>query len=259
MKQTPIRLKQKLSPKAAAAKKRRDIAMAKTPARKAKKAENQRIGQRSDSDLHHTGSAVKRVSIKDNRGNFGKGTKNETKGSGFKMRSGNKTSFIMMGSSSPMKEIDYEANIAANLAARAPRRHDSLADAQEYISSGQANLDQLGIERTFRGQRQWRDAEGNWVGISSRTAGGKTTYHAPEWAKLESPIGVELASKQDRSRINRDPIGRPNPYLTGGTGLNIGRGNRSYGGGNYDMQSQATGTGVQQGYMSAFTKKKKRK
>ena len=71
--------KQKLSPKAAAAKKERDIAMAKTPARKAKKAENQRIGQRSDSDLHHSGSgAPTRVSIKNNRGNFGKGTRKES-------------------------------------------------------------------------------------------------------------------------------------------------------------------------------------
>ena len=43
---SPIKLtKQKLSAKAAAAKKRRDIAMAKTPARKAKKAQNQRLGQ----------------------------------------------------------------------------------------------------------------------------------------------------------------------------------------------------------------------
>ena len=77
MKGSPIRLKQKLSPKAAAAKKRRDIAMAKTTDRKAKKAENQRLGQKPDSDLHHTGSAVKRVSIKNNRGNFGNGTKND--------------------------------------------------------------------------------------------------------------------------------------------------------------------------------------
>ena len=78
MKGTPFRLKQKLSPKAAAAKKRRDTLAAKSPARKAKKAENQRIGQRSDSDLHHTGSgAPMRVSIKNNRGNFGRGTKNE--------------------------------------------------------------------------------------------------------------------------------------------------------------------------------------
>ena len=78
MKSSPIRLKQKLSPKAAAAKKRRDIAMAKTPARKHKKAQNQRIGQRSDSDLHHTKSgAIKRVSINNNRGNYGRGTKNE--------------------------------------------------------------------------------------------------------------------------------------------------------------------------------------
>ena len=78
MKGTPFKLKQKLSPKASAAKAARDLAMAKTPARKAKKAQNQRIGQRSDSDLHHTKSgAVKRVSIKNNRGNFGNGTKKE--------------------------------------------------------------------------------------------------------------------------------------------------------------------------------------
>ncbi len=77
MKGSPIRLKQKLSPKATAAKKIRDKKAAMSPARKRKKAENQRIGQRSDSDLHHTGSTVKRVSIKNNRGNFGKGTKNE--------------------------------------------------------------------------------------------------------------------------------------------------------------------------------------
>ena len=77
MKSSPIKLKQKLSSKASAAKKKRDIEYAKSPARKRKKAQNQRIGQRSDSDLHHTGSAVKRVSIKNNRGNFGRGTKNE--------------------------------------------------------------------------------------------------------------------------------------------------------------------------------------
>ena len=78
MKSSPIKLKQKLSPKASAAKKKRDIEYAKSPARKRKKAENQRIGQRSDSDLHHTGSGAPiRVSVKNNRGNFGKGTKNE--------------------------------------------------------------------------------------------------------------------------------------------------------------------------------------
>ena len=63
MKSSPFTLtKQKLSKKAAAA----------------KKAQNQRVGQRSDSDLHHTKSGgLKRVSIKNNRGNFGKGTRNE--------------------------------------------------------------------------------------------------------------------------------------------------------------------------------------
>ena len=77
MKGTPFKLKQKLSKEAALKKAARDLAMAKTPVRRRKKAENQRIGQRSDSDLHHTGSGIKRVSIKNNRGNFSQGTKNE--------------------------------------------------------------------------------------------------------------------------------------------------------------------------------------
>ena len=79
MKSSPFKVtNQKLSKEAAAAKKKRDIATAKTPARRAKKAQNQRIGQRSDSDLHHTKNGeLKRVSIRNNRGNFGKGTRNE--------------------------------------------------------------------------------------------------------------------------------------------------------------------------------------
>jgi len=78
MKGTPFKLKQKLSPEAAKDKAARDLAMAKTPARRRKKAQNQRLGQRSDSDIHHTSNGkVKRTSIKNNRGNFGQGTKNE--------------------------------------------------------------------------------------------------------------------------------------------------------------------------------------
>tara|TARA_B100000886_G_C20001030_1_gene318060 strand:+ start:48 stop:290 length:243 start_codon:yes stop_codon:yes gene_type:complete len=78
MNSSPIKLKQKLTPKAADAKKKRDIATAKTPARKARKAQNQRLGQRSNSDIHHmSNGSVKRVSIKNNRGNFGRGTKKE--------------------------------------------------------------------------------------------------------------------------------------------------------------------------------------
>ena len=77
MKSSPIKLKQKLSSKASAAKKKRDTLAAKTPLRQKRKRENQARGQRSDSDLHHTGSGVKRVSITNNRGNFGKGTKSE--------------------------------------------------------------------------------------------------------------------------------------------------------------------------------------
>ena len=78
MKGTPFKLKQKLSKQAALKKAARDKKMAMSPARKAKKAENQRIGQRSNSDLHHTGSGAPiRVAIKNNRGNYGRGTKNE--------------------------------------------------------------------------------------------------------------------------------------------------------------------------------------
>jgi len=77
MKRTPFKLKQQLSKKAALKKAARDLAMAKTPARRLKKAQNQKLGQRSDSDLHHTGSGVKRISIKNNRGFYGKGTRTE--------------------------------------------------------------------------------------------------------------------------------------------------------------------------------------
>ena len=77
MARTPFKLKQQLSPLAAKDKAARDLAMAKTPARKLKKAQNQKIGQNGTTDLHHTGSSIKRVSIKNNRGNYGRGTKNE--------------------------------------------------------------------------------------------------------------------------------------------------------------------------------------
>ena len=65
---------QGLSRVALAAKRARDLAMAKTTDRKDKKAENQRIGQRSDSDLHHTKSGtVKRTSIAYNRATHDRG------------------------------------------------------------------------------------------------------------------------------------------------------------------------------------------
>ena len=77
MKSSPIKLKQKFSPIAKKAKHDRDVAAAKTPLRKKRKIENQAVGQNGHTDLHHTGSAIKRVSIKNNRGNYGRGTKNE--------------------------------------------------------------------------------------------------------------------------------------------------------------------------------------
>ena len=78
--------KQKLSEKAAAAKKARDLAYAKTPRRRKMKAENQRkrraaikSGQDiNGKDYDHT--KKKFVSVKSNRGGHGKGTKlNNTK------------------------------------------------------------------------------------------------------------------------------------------------------------------------------------
>ena len=69
---------QGLSPTALRAKRDRDLAAAKTPARQMKKAQNQREGQSSNSDIHHkSDGSIQRVSIKNNRGNFGNGTKNE--------------------------------------------------------------------------------------------------------------------------------------------------------------------------------------
>ena len=83
MKSSPIKLKQKLSPSAAKKKAARDLAYAKSPARRRKKAQNQMLDRRDGTvgdglDRHHTKSgAVKKVSIKNNRGNYGRGTKNE--------------------------------------------------------------------------------------------------------------------------------------------------------------------------------------
>jgi hypothetical protein len=78
--------KQKLSPKAAAAKKARDLKYAKTPRRTAMKAENQRKRRAAKKngqsvqgkDYDHTKKRF--TSVKANRGGHGKGTKaNNTK------------------------------------------------------------------------------------------------------------------------------------------------------------------------------------
>ena len=50
--------------------------------RGAKKNENQKLGQKSTSDIHHVNGSVgktKRMSIKNNRGDSGDGTKNDAK------------------------------------------------------------------------------------------------------------------------------------------------------------------------------------
>ena len=83
MKGTPFKLKQKLSKEAALKKAVRDKEMAMSPARKAKKAQNQRDDRRDGTvgdglDRHHTNSGfTKRISIKNNRGYYGRGTKTE--------------------------------------------------------------------------------------------------------------------------------------------------------------------------------------
>tara|TARA_R100000479_G_C6216622_1_gene140118 strand:+ start:10 stop:276 length:267 start_codon:yes stop_codon:yes gene_type:complete len=74
-----FKMTQYLTPTAKRMKAIRDLKAAKTKKRKDRKAENQRIGQRSDSDIHHkSDGSTERVSIKNNRGNFGNGTKKES-------------------------------------------------------------------------------------------------------------------------------------------------------------------------------------
>ena len=82
MKSSPLKVtKQKLSATAAKSKAERDLLFAKSPARKAKKAENQRKrranpGAAAGKDYDHKTSSFR--SIKLNRGNDGKGTKLES-------------------------------------------------------------------------------------------------------------------------------------------------------------------------------------
>ena len=82
MKGTPFKLKQKLSPSAAKKKAERDLAMAKTPYRRAAKAANQKRKRNSPieskgKDWDHKDRKYK--SPNKNRGNDGKGTKIEGK------------------------------------------------------------------------------------------------------------------------------------------------------------------------------------
>mgnify|MGYP003627551969 CR=1 FL=1 len=82
MKSSPFKVtKQKLSSTAAKDKAARDLAFAKSPARRAKKAENQRKHRANPSmkgkDYDHKTSSFK--TVKANRGNDGKGTKIEGK------------------------------------------------------------------------------------------------------------------------------------------------------------------------------------
>ena len=82
MKSSPLSLrKQKLSPEASMAKAARDLAFAKTPARRAKKADSQMKHRDNPSmkgkDYDHKDSKFK--SVKANRGNDGQGTKKEGK------------------------------------------------------------------------------------------------------------------------------------------------------------------------------------
>ena len=83
MKSSPIKLKQKLSPKASAAKKKRDLAAANTNKRSTFRAESQkkrRAAKKRGMDLagkdyDHRTSSFKSVAY--NRGGGGNGTKNE--------------------------------------------------------------------------------------------------------------------------------------------------------------------------------------
>ena len=81
MKSSPFKIKQKLSPVAKKAKATRDLANAKSPARKAKKADSQAKHRANPGmkgkDYDHKTSSFK--SVKANRGNDGQGTKKEGK------------------------------------------------------------------------------------------------------------------------------------------------------------------------------------
>ena len=71
---------QKLSPRAARAKHNRDVRYASYQYRIDRRSQNQGIGQSSDKDIHHASDgSVKKISIKDNRGFYGKGTKKESR------------------------------------------------------------------------------------------------------------------------------------------------------------------------------------
>tara|TARA_R100000655_G_scaffold1251_1_gene4885 strand:- start:1752 stop:1967 length:216 start_codon:yes stop_codon:yes gene_type:complete len=71
-------MKQYLTPTAKRMKAIRDKRAAMTPKRRKRKAENQRIGQSSNNDIHHKpDGTTEKVSVKNNRGNFGNGTKKE--------------------------------------------------------------------------------------------------------------------------------------------------------------------------------------
>jgi hypothetical protein len=79
MKGTPFKLKQKLKPAAAKRKAEADLAMAKTPYRRAAKADSQKKHRDSpinkNKDYDHKSGTFK--SVKANRGNDGMGTKRE--------------------------------------------------------------------------------------------------------------------------------------------------------------------------------------
>tara|TARA_R110001592_G_scaffold252640_1_gene515432 strand:- start:738 stop:998 length:261 start_codon:yes stop_codon:yes gene_type:complete len=81
MKGTPFKLKQKLSPLAAKKKADRDLTAAKSPYRRAAKADSQKKHRDSpvnkNKDYDHKSGSFK--SVKANRGNDGKGTRIEGK------------------------------------------------------------------------------------------------------------------------------------------------------------------------------------
>ena len=82
MKSSPLSLRKlKLSPEASVAKAARDLAFAKTPARRDKKADSQMKHRNSpvnkNKDYDHKSGTFK--SVKANRGNDGQGTKKEGK------------------------------------------------------------------------------------------------------------------------------------------------------------------------------------
>jgi len=198
--------KQKLSPEASKAKAVRDKKIAMTPARREKKAENQRIGQKSDSDLHHPGNGEKpvRVAISKNRGNFGKGTKNEgtnMMGQTWLNRKINGPSAIGEGDKKKGGVKPYIAKDDADYAKRTQMYSDSLSVHNQYKNQIQPDFEITSTSWNSKDAKEEHqklkvkvDANDDYIyeplEESNRVQDAVRAKYRGQWEKLEGSRGV---------------------------------------------------------------------